>query len=234
MEHAHFNIRQTPPMLPRSVRHDIRVARGLDAHVWTWNELIKYRYYRSIVQDVFPSSQGFAHLFWDRKNLITVDTDVYKIVRTFSEKLSPASAAIPNPLRCTNGVVLEAKRDNDGLVDGVILDSHFTNGGYNGRWRPNRKQRRFRWDDEYEGHRELVHHWVDDEGLPVWGAGDFNRKDMPKFHSRQIWIKQAGIIKMYFVPPKGMDLQKLKVDVITLAELKTDHVGIYARTRLER
>jgi hypothetical protein len=230
---ANFNIRATPPMRAQRVRSDLRVAKALLASVVFWQELGKIPWYRRILRTIFPTAEGWRHFHLDRRTAISVDTDRCTVRWELSHKLTGGDARLPQPSRYTNEVVVEY-----GPLDqkeAALLSSHFDNGGYNGRWRPdwNRKIRRRRWDVQFAETREIVreHH---EAGRWVYGGMDINRRRPPKFHPKQEWLAVDEVSALYCVPPPGVELKVSDVVVIPEHGLFTDHAGLAATARKKK
>lgn len=230
MRLANFNIRANPPMRRRRVRADLRVAHDTRARVLCWQELAKLPWYRSILKQVFPAREGWVHLHLKHRNATSVDTEVFRIVRTRQHRLTGGNPLLPQPARWTNETVIQSLIFDEYLV--AVLNSHFDNGGYNGRWRPgwNRRARQKRWDRQFGKTQRLVHR-LHEEGLDVVGSGDYNRERMPKFHPDQVWLLENGIMKMWVVPAAGARTRS--IDPVTIAEraLFTDHPGMVVTVR---
>lgn len=229
---ALFNIRQTPPMRQASVIHDLREARKTHAQVIVWNELIKYRRYRQALRAVFPRRQGYRHTFLDQRNATTVDLADVSIIGRVPHKLTDGARWLPQPPRYANQLIL---RDfvSDEVFD--VYNLQFTNGGYNGRWRPkfNRNARKRLWDTQFEKTKRHVRHTVDIKGRVAIIAGDTNRVKMPQFHERQVVLAEYGLMKIYGVAPEGYDITVLRRKVISETQLKTDHPGLWVAVRIK-
>lgn len=231
MRIANFNIRATPPMSSGAVRHDLRLARDLNPDVVCWQELGRWTRYRRMLGQEFTTRNGWLHFHARRRNLVSVNTDVLRVLRSRSVRLTRGNAVLPQPARFTNEVVVVPRLLDRHKV--AVLCSHFDNGAYNGRWRPewNRKLRRRRWDKQFEVTREMVHR-LHEEGITVLGAGDYNRRNLERFHPEQVWLSERGIMKMWMVPAPGVRGSTTQRLVVEDYALRTDHPGLCATVAL--
>ena len=229
MDLANFNIRATPRMPIKFVYHDLRVAKGLDASIYNWQEIAKYWLYRRALKKMFPGPR-WQHLFLNKRTPITIDTHVFGIGRTYTKKLSKADPRLPNPPRYANAVELTEIATGEEFVD---IDAHFTNGGFNDEHPRTKKIRNKRWHKEFKGHCDFVNEFVE-AGKTVVGSGDYNRRKMPKFHPNQINIVEDGVTLMWIVPGKGKVVGIHDVKRIATKYLKTDHAGLSARVNVHK
>ena len=230
---AVFNIRATPPMLRSSVRHDICCAKRTHVSAIAWCELAKLRSYRELLRAIFPHRHGFKHAFMDRRNAITVDTKDLEIVARIPHKLTSGALWIPQPSRYGNQLILR-DRLSDEKFD--LYNFQLTNGGYNGRWRPkrNRDARKRLWDLQFAKGKKLISRTVDLKGRVAIIEGDMNRRDMPKFHPRQVVVLHNEVMYIIAVPPDGYKIEVVDTKVIPVNELKTDHPGLIAKIKVKQ
>lgn len=230
---SNWNIRATPPMRQRSVVHDLRTARLEGSEVYCWQELAKIERYKQALRAVLPKHQGWNHSFMRKRNAISVDTTQVKVIKRKPHRLTDGKFWIPQPPRYANQLLVEdliAQDPHD------IYNCHFTNGGYNGRWRPafNRRARKRLWDKQYEKTCELIAKSVNEQKRLAVVTGDFNREDMPELHPRQKIVLQDGIMKVIVIPPKDVDIEIVYKRTIPKYSLKTDKAGLVVMIRVRR
>ena len=230
MRLANFNVRATPPMLSRRVRADLRVAKDTRAKVITWQELAKLRRYRRLLREVFPVSEGWWHYHLKRRCAITVNHQAYDVLRVRPHRLSKGRALIPQPSRWANEVVLRSHVFDD--YDVAVLSVQLTNGGYNGRRRPewNRRARQRLWDGQYEKLVEIVDR-LHEEGLDVVVTGDLNRHRVRRLHKEQVDVVMDGVMHMLYIPAAGHRIERRHAMAIPEHLLFTDHAGLVATVR---
>lgn len=233
MKIALFNIRHTPLMTPWQVNHDFRfMADKVDANVYMLNEGTKAPFYDTLLRRQFPEKEGWEIFF--KKNHIIVNTKMYDVRDTFKVDLSPTDPLIPQPKRTLTGVILDRKGQNKNKKRAVLCH-HNTNGGFNNRHPRTKAERRKRWFGEIDGVRNVVDD-LNDNGIPVWGGADFNRHnfDASQIHPNAKWLITEELMAMYFSAPKGTTVVRQETDVISQAQLKTDHPGLYVRAYTRR
>lgn len=230
MRLANFNIRATPPMRRRHVRADLRVAKDTRAKIFTWQELAKLPWYRTILKQIFPVQEGWLHFHLKHRCATTVNARAYDVLRVRTHRLTKGRALIPQPARWCNEVVLRSLVFDE--YDVAVLNAQFTNGGYNGRPRPewNRALRRKLWDAQYEAVVGLVDE-LHEEGLDVLLTGDLNRHRIRRFHKDQVDVLVDGVMHLVYIPAAGHTVEVR--DAVAIAErlLFTDHAGLVATVR---
>lgn len=138
--------------------------------------------------------------------------------------------ALTSPNRYVAWVVMAKKnRSNRAKRAKIIcfMNSHFVSGAWNKRLKLHKKWRKEAWNQHWGRMKELVLFFYHN-GITVIFGGDFNRRDVEKFHERQRWLVQHGIDKIgVLVSRRG----GTRVSAVESGHEKTasDHDAVWAK-----
>ncbi len=228
MRMMHINQRATPPMLKGSIAADMKTYQG-QAGIMTWNEL-KYQYYVRIVFQYFPKTR-WTHTQLGTPNMISVNKEYWRVVHEGWVKVCKF-IPLANPSRYAIWQILQPM--NSDKMEVAVFCTHWTN-GKDKRGKTFRAARARRWQDCYDNTRDEVLKVYEKHRVTVFVFGDFNDLKFEPFHSRQVWIHNRGILKGFYIPhPNGVQVKDVDVDIISEAQLKTDHHVLKTWARLAR
>ena len=153
--------------------------------------------------------------------------------------MHPAMAKV-TPTRYVSWVIAE-NRKRPALPPVAFTNGHVINKG----------PKQDRWDETPDNKYEQIRYTFRQQGLATWasvieelrmehgctifGTGDFNLLDAPRFHQKQQWLDNRGIDKIFYVP--GLKrLHAPRFDLVETWEVNTpsDHHLNVVRGRLIR
>lgn len=220
-----INERATPPMRSKRVRRDVRRALSFRPHVAMWNELPKWSRYVRILKDVFNYRAGWRHAFEGRRNVISVDSDQWRVVDLVSHQLTRGARWIPQPRRFTNVAIL--RNIQSGAIVAVVI-SHFTNGKNRRRFTLRSRRARERlWDEQYRDTAAILTDLYE-RGITAIFGGDYNDLRFRIFHVAARWVVEAGFMKLGILEAPGGARLNVK-DAHPVGGLETDHRGLFMR-----
>jgi hypothetical protein len=216
-----LNVKSNPLMSAAKVRADVDRAARLGVDVIMWQE-ISPRYYKDIVraEDSTGGNGHWRHLLtgYEVPISIRVGGDSPWEVRSTGVRKMHGGLAKVSPNRYVTWVKAYNKRSHQTTV---FMNTHMVSGAWNGV--PNKADdwRKRMWNVHFDQQSALVKEFSD-RGLTVVYGGDFNRRDMAKFHPRDSRISLHGIDRIGVVRTANDRIEKL-VERRTVGGFNSDH-----------
>jgi hypothetical protein len=187
---ATLNVRSNPEMVQRRVVHDVRRAVAIAAVV-LWQEIGPTRYKNAL--RALAGLWRHAHL----RLAIPISWDAEEFERLGSgHQRTHRGRATASPARYLSWVIL---RHRETGAEVVFLNTHFVSGAWNDKRKTFKAWRRRMWLRHYAALEAKVAQFHD-QGYTVVGGGDFNRRNVERFHADLEWMSAGGIDYLFVVP----------------------------------
>lgn len=185
---ATLNVRNNPDMPRRWVREDAQrvsaLTRTKPLRVVLWQEIGEAEDLRDIGSRLWPHRT----IHGGTRQPITVSPG-FRVLETGVEHLHGGLARV-SPGRIAPWAILAHPNPRVGRF--VVVNVHYVSGAFSNPGQRGEAWRDLQWDVGHQAVAGLVRDFRDD-GLPVMGGGDFNRRtELPDLTPTTRWIAQAG------------------------------------------
>jgi exonuclease III len=216
-------------LTPTKVRNVAKIA-SRNAEVIGFQELKMHAEMEEVLAGLGPS---WTVECGQTSTAIGLDTRYWEVLETGFSTLSPSMAKV-TPQRYVAWVIAQSKK-RPTLPPVAFTNGHLINKAWNDREKDPEIERirRQYWNTGWEVWKAQVEELRNERNLTTFITGDFNRREVKRFHHRQEWLDAAGIDKIAYVPgPERNNAPKFEVLERWTVNTPSDHHVNAVRGRL--
>jgi hypothetical protein len=220
------NIKSNPKMSAAKVLHDLLAISKRSGNVFLSE--IAPSYYKNAVLSVFKSHKyKIEHLHTENPHII--NGDVFTVDHAAVYWVKKSALAGVSPRRCTTVSLCHTNDDHKTPV--AFMFDHRVSGVLSKKF-----PYKFRLNSSLRHqdlNQRLVKQFVE-AGFLVIGGEDSNLHRVPEYHPDQVWVHDAGIDKMWYIPSDKWTLEVLNCEEITDLHtfLDTDHPALWMSVKI--